>query len=72
MSKVKEKSRIEAIKHAIEKLTENEFAVLRRWFAEKDWSEWDMQIERDSEAGKLDFLESEALDAKIKGELSKL
>jgi hypothetical protein len=28
---------------------------------EKDWQTWDAQLERDSAAGKLDFLAEEAL-----------
>jgi hypothetical protein len=31
---------------------------------ERDWEEWDKQIEADSKAGKLDFLAKEAMDEK--------
>lgn len=31
---------------------------------ERDWAEWDKQIERASNAGKLDFLIQEALEEK--------
>jgi len=41
--------------------------LLRQWFSERDWDQWDKQIETDSEAGKLDFLIKEALDEKAKG-----
>jgi hypothetical protein len=34
--------------------------------SEKDWERWDKEIEADSEAGKLDFLVREALEAKTK------
>jgi len=65
-------SRIEQILCSIESLSDQEFARLRDWFAERDWERWDKQIEKDSEAGKLDFLIKEALDEKEKGKLKEL
>lgn len=65
-------TRIVDIESAIEKLTEDEFKELRQWFMEKEWKKWDNQIERDSEAGKLDFLVKEALEEKDKGKLKAL
>ena len=49
-----------------------DFARLRRWFAEKDWERWDRQIESDSAAGKLDFLLDEVSSAKVQGTLRDL
>lgn len=57
---------VEEIQAAIESLPENEYARLRDWFFERDWDEWDEEIARDSEAGKLDFLIDEALEGKRK------
>ena len=37
--------------------------------SELDWERWDAQIKLDSDSGKLDFLESEALEAKRDGAL---
>jgi hypothetical protein len=34
---------------------------------EEYWEQWDKEIEKDSEEGKLDFLIKEAIDAKLKG-----
>jgi hypothetical protein len=65
-------SGIDEIKTAIETLSPGEFARLRNWFLEKDWREWDRQIEADSIAGKLDFLIDEALEEKTKGTLQDL
>jgi hypothetical protein len=65
-------SKVEELKNQIEGLPEEEFAELYRWFSEKDWARWDSEIAADSEAGKLDFLVSEALDAKAKGKLKDL
>ena len=62
-------SRVNKIKAAIEDLPQEEYSQLRRWFCERDWQEWDRQIESDSESGKLDFLLNEALDEKAKGKL---
>lgn len=65
-------SKVEELKSEIERLPEEEFAELYRWLAEKDWARWDSEIAADSEAGKLEFLVSEALDAKAKGKLKDL
>jgi hypothetical protein len=65
-------SKVDELKTEIERLPENEFTELVRWLSEKDWGRWDQEIEADSEAGKLDFLVREALDAKTKGTLKDL
>ena len=65
-------TRIEALKEEIEALPEDEYVQLRQWFSEKDWLRWDRQIKKDSAAGKLDFLVSEAFDQKSKGKLRDL
>lgn len=65
-------SKVEKLKTEIEQLPKEEFTELVRWLSEKDWDRWDKEIEADSEAGKLDFLVREALDAKAKGTLKDL
>ena len=65
-------AKIDKLKSEIEKLPKEEFTELARWLSEKDWERWDKEIEADSEAGKLDFLVREALDAKAKGTLKDL
>jgi hypothetical protein len=65
-------TKIDAIKKAINALPKDEYAQLRQWFSEKDWSTWDREIGVDSASGKLDFLVSEALDEKSKGKLRNL
>jgi hypothetical protein len=40
----------------------------REWFLERDWSQWDKQIQADSESGKLDFLVKEAMEEKKRGD----
>ena len=49
------------IERAIEQLPSDQFSKIHDWIVEKDWQSWDAQIERDSAAGKLDFLVNEAL-----------
>ena len=49
-------STLAEIEAAIEKLPPVKFRELRHWIAERDWSEWDAQIERDVAAGKFDDL----------------
>ena len=64
--------KVEDIKHAIEKLTEEEYKQLRNWLLEKEWAKWDKEIERDSKKGKLDFLIEQAKRAKKEGKLNSL
>lgn len=52
---------VQDIEVAVTKLSPEDFAEFRRWFAEHDWKLWDKKIERDSAAGKLDRLADEAL-----------
>ncbi len=65
-------SKVDELKKEIEKLPREEFSQLVRWLSEKDWERWDREIEADSEAGKLDFLVRETLEAKAKGTLKDL
>jgi len=52
--------KVEEIEAQIEALPREEFAELRNWLLEQDWSRWDAQIEADSKSGKLDKLIAEA------------
>jgi len=54
----------ENIKEAIISLPKTEYVKLRNWFLEKDWEDWDKEIEQDIEAGKLDFLIEGAMNEK--------
>lgn len=63
---------VKDIQTAIENLPRGEYARLRQWFTERDWAEWDKQIEADAEAGRLDFLIKEALAEKVRGHLKEL
>jgi hypothetical protein len=52
--------KVEHIEQQIRELSSAEFAELREWVLEQDWSAWDAQIEADGRAGKLDKLVAEA------------
>ena len=63
---------VEEIQSAIVSLAPAEYACLRAWFMERDWEQWDQQIEADAQAGKLDFLIAEAMAEKAQGHLRDL
>lgn len=65
-------SGIDELKAEIDRVPGGEFAEIFRWLAEKDWERWDNQIEGDSQAGRLDFLEREARAEKAERSLQDL
>ena len=65
-------TKLEELERAVASLTAEEYHEFRRWFLERDWEQWDRQIEEDSRAGKLDFLVREAFEAKQQGKLEEL
>lgn len=65
-------SKVSILQKAIQELSDKEYREFRQKFLEQDWKRWDRQIEADSQAGRLDFLIEEALDAKKQSNLKKL
>jgi len=65
-------TRVQEIQVAIESLPREEYVRLREWFSERDWEQWDKQIEADSRSGRLDFLIQDAREEKAKGRLKGL
>jgi len=61
-------SKVEAIEQQIEKLSPEELASFRRWYATFDAEAWDRQLEDDVKAGKLDALAEKALRAHASGQ----
>jgi len=61
-------SKVESLESEVAKLTPQELAAFREWFAKYDADAWDHQIESDVNAGKLDRLAAEALAAHDRGE----
>ena len=64
-------TKVELLQGEIEKLDHDEFAQLRNWLFERDWEEWDREIEEDSASGKLDDLMEAAREAHRRGESTK-
>lgn len=52
---------LETAEQMVEKMSADDLAHFRQWFAEFDGKMWDEQIEADAQAGKLDALAEEAL-----------
>lgn len=65
-------TRLERIEMDVLSLSEDDYREFRRWFLERDWDEWDREVEEDSLSGRLDFLANEALSAKSEGKLRAL
>ena len=63
---------LEEIKEAAKTLNKEEYIQFRQWFSERDWEQWDDQITKDSDSGKLDFLIEDALEAKRNGKLKEM
>jgi hypothetical protein len=52
---------IQELEKQVTQLSASELREFRQWFYEWDSDDWDRQIERDAQAGKLDALAAEAL-----------
>jgi hypothetical protein len=64
--------RVEALQTAVDSLTKDEYRRFRQWFLNRVWETWDREIEEDSDAGRLDGLIREAMDAKALGTIVEL
>jgi hypothetical protein len=54
-------STVSEIEEAVRRLSEEDLAAFRAWFAEFDAALWDRQFEQDVAEGRLDKLAEEAL-----------
>lgn len=63
---------MEEIKNAVISLPVQEYRKFRDWFLERDWAQWDKQIQADSDCGELYFLVNGAMDEKRRGTLKEL
>jgi hypothetical protein len=54
-------SKVEEIEKEIRALSPEQFAAFRNWFLDFEAEQWDRQIERDAQSGRLDELASKAL-----------
>ena len=60
-------TKVQLLREEIEKLDHDEFAELRDWINERDWEQWDREIEEDSASGKLHEIVKEAREAHRRG-----
>ncbi len=60
------------VQKAITGLPKAEYDKLIRWLQEYDWEQWEREFEEDVQAGRLDALAAQALEAKAKGQLRDL
>ena len=65
-------SRVEQIEAEIQRMSSEELAIFRAWFAEFDWESWDRQLAEDVKAGKLDALAALAVRDHESGRSTKL
>ena len=63
---------VKDIESALASLSADDLAVFRAWFAEFDAAQWDVQIEKDASAGRLDALADEAIEDLRAGRASDL
>jgi hypothetical protein len=61
-------STVADIERAVERLSPEELAAFRTWFAEREAGEWDRQFEADVAAGRLDTLGDQALAESREGQ----
>jgi hypothetical protein len=54
-------STVEELEAAVKRLSPEERAAFRAWYAEFDAIDWDRQLEADVAAGRLDWLIAEAI-----------
>ena len=65
-------SRVEQIEAEIQRMSSEELAMFRAWFAEFDWESWNRQLAEDVKAGKLDALAALAVQDHESGRSTKL
>ena len=52
---------VERLEEQVRALSREELEQFRAWLEEFDWDAWDVQVERDAVAGRLDDLAAQAL-----------
>lgn len=65
-------STVQDIENAVRRLSPEDLAAFRSWFAEFDAQLWDRQFEEDVAAGRLDTLAEEALKDLREGRCTEL
>ena len=65
-------SQVEMLEQTVKQLSPSELAAFRSWFVEFDATEWDRQLEADSESGKLDRLAQCAMEEHRAGKTKRM
>jgi hypothetical protein len=52
--------RVESLQEQVQALSREEFAQFRACLLDRDWADWDVQVEHDVQAGRLDSLADQA------------
>ncbi|HBL18882.1 MAG TPA: hypothetical protein DD417_19510 [Elusimicrobia bacterium] len=65
-------TKVQLLEREIKKLDRASLEIFRNWFRHYDSDAWDLQIQRDARAGKLDKLSQEALAAHKSGKTREL
>lgn len=63
---------VKKVEEEVAALSESELRDFRTWFSRFDAAQWDAQLTRDVQAGKLDGLTAEALEQYGKGRCKRL
>jgi hypothetical protein len=56
-------TKIQLLEREVKKLDKADLVAFRNWFQRYDSDAWDLQIQKDARAGKLDALAADALAA---------
>src|SRR5687767_6089770 len=64
--------KVESLQEQVQTLSREEFAQFRAWLLDRDWADWDAQLEGDVEAGRLDALAEQALRDHASGKTTPL
>jgi hypothetical protein len=65
-------TKVQALQEKIIELDSDDFAQLLKWMNEREWDEWDREIEEDSANGRLDAFFEEARREHREGKTTKL
>lgn len=65
-------TKVQLLEREVKKLDRPSLEAFRNWFQNYDSDAWDLQIQRDARAGKLDKLSKQALAAHKSGKTREL
>lgn len=65
-------SQVDMLEQTVKQLSPGELAAFRSWFVEFDATEWDRQLEADSETSKLDRLAQYAIEEHRAGKTKRM